>query len=41
MNLKEAQAALAAQVEAARISLRAESESLAEEIADSVLRRRA
>ena len=39
--IKEAQASIAAQVEVARQTLRTQSESLAEEIATSVLRRRA
>ena len=39
--IKEAQASIAAQVEEARRTLRSQSESLAEEIANSVLRRRA
>ena len=39
--IKEAQASIAAQVEEARQTLRTQSESLAEEIATSVLRRRA
>ena len=39
--IKDAQASIAAQVEEARQTLRAASESLADEIANSVLRRRA
>jgi F-type H+-transporting ATPase subunit b len=40
-TIKDAQASIAAQVEEARRTLRAESESLADEIVNSVLRRRA